>query len=140
MNIAIIDGHGGRMGKMIIELIKKRAPGIELTAVGTNSIATATMVKAGADVGATGENPIVVTCRSADIIVGPIGIVIADSFHGEITERMACAVGRSPALKLLIPVNRCNHQIIGSADLPMSEYIRLTADAVLDAVNNSQSV
>ena len=140
MNIVIIDGHGGRMGKMIVEQLKKREPGIELTAVGTNSIATATMVKAGADVGATGENPIAVACRSSDIIVGPIGIVIADSLHGEITGRMACAVGRSPALKLLIPVNRCNHQIVGSADLPMSEYIRLAVDAVLDAAKSCKSV
>jgi hypothetical protein len=140
MNIVIIDGHGGRMGKMIVEQLKKRDPALQLAAVGTNSIATATMVKAGADVGATGENPVAVACRTADIIVGPIGIVIADSLHGEITAGMACAVGRSPALKLLIPVNRCNHQIVGAKDLPMSEYIRLAVDAVIGAVDRHRSV
>lgn len=134
MKIVIIDGHGGRMGKMIVEQLKQRNPNQELVAVGSNSIATAMMVKAGADVGATGENPVAVACRDADIIVGPIGIVIADALHGEITPAMACAVGRSSALKLLIPVNRCNHQIVGMSDLPMSEYIRQAVDSISDLI------
>jgi dihydrodipicolinate reductase len=130
MHVVIIDGHGGRMGKMIIELLKKTNPELELTAVGTNSIATATMVKAGADVGATGENPVVVACRTADIIVGPIGIVIADSLQGEVTPAMAVAIGQSQAQKILIPVNRCNHHIVGMGDLTMSEYIRQAAEDI----------
>jgi len=130
MHVVIIDGHGGRMGKMIIELLKKTNPDLELTAVGTNSIATATMVKAGADVGATGENPVVVACRTADIIVGPIGIVIADSLQGEVTPAMAVAIGQSQAQKILIPVNRCNHHIVGMGDLTMSEYIRQAAEDI----------
>jgi dihydrodipicolinate reductase len=130
MHVVIIDGHGGRMGKMIIELLKKTNPDLELTAVGTNSIATATMVKAGADVGATGENPVVVACRTADIIVGPIGIVIADSLQGEVTPAMAVAIGQSQAQKVLIPVNRCNHHIVGMGDLTMSEYIRQAAEDI----------
>ena len=93
--ITIIDGQGGRMGKALIEHLKREFPDQELLAVGTNSIATAAMLKAGADYGATGENPVLVAARDSDIIIGPIGIVIADSLFGEVTPAMAAAVGRS---------------------------------------------
>ena len=82
MRILVIDGQGGRLGKQLIESIRKAFPAAEITAVGTNSTATATMLKAGADEGATGENPVIVACRRADVIVGPIGIVIADALRG----------------------------------------------------------
>lgn len=130
MNIVIIDGQGGKMGKMIVEQLKKSYPSIELTAIGTNSIATAAMMKAGADYGATGENPVVVVSKDADIIIGPIGIVIADSMLGEITPAMAKAVGQSKAEKILIPVNKCNNHVVGSQDLPLSEYIRHAVELV----------
>lgn len=130
MNIVIIDGNGGRMGKLIIEHLKRVHPDVELTAVGTNSIATSVMVKAGADVGATGENAVIVASRRADIIVGPIGIVIADSLHGEITPEMAKAVGQSEAEKILVPVNRCNHHIVGLGDSSMSDLVRLACELV----------
>lgn len=125
-NILIIDGQGGRIGGMLVEMLKKRIPSIKITAVGTNSTATSVMLKAGADAGATGENPTVVCCRSADIIIGPLGIVIADALLGEVTPAMAVAVGQSPAEKLLIPVSKCCNTVIGIKDLTLSEYIELT--------------
>ena len=87
--ITIIDGQGGRMGQTLIEQLKKEFPNQELLAIGTNSIATSAMIRAGADYGATGENPVIVASRDSDIIIGPIGIVIADSLFGEVTSKMA---------------------------------------------------
>jgi hypothetical protein len=84
------------------------------------------MLKAGADFGATGENPILVNCADADIIIGPIGIIIANSFLGEITPAMAIAIGQSKAQKVLIPINRCNTTLVGTPDLPFNEYVLLT--------------
>lgn len=130
MKIMVIDGQGGRMGKSIVEQIKKNFPEDEILAIGTNSIATAAMLKAGADAGATGENPAVVGCRTADIIVGPMGIVIADSLLGEITPKMAVAIGQSEAKKVLIPVNRCQHFIVGCKDLPLGDYMKLVVEEV----------
>lgn len=125
-NITIIDGQGGRMGKSIIEQLKKQFPQQELLAIGTNSIATAAMMKAGADYGATGENPVIVAARNSDIIIGPIGIVITDALYGEVTEAMAAAVGRSHAQKILMPVNRCNNHVVGCEDLSMNEILAKT--------------
>lgn len=131
MKIVIIDGQGGKMGSAVVAQLKSSCPGLLLTAIGTNSTATASMIKAGADFGATGENPVVVACRDADIVIGPIGIVMADSLMGEITPAIAVAVGSSPAHKLLIPVNRhCRHTIIGCQELPLNEYIRLVCNQV----------
>ncbi len=135
MNILIIDGQGGKMGKMIIERLKNNYPNIKLIAIGTNSIATAAMMKAGADCGATGENPVIVASKEADIIIGPIGIVIADSLLGEITPAMAKAVGQSKGEKILIPVNKCNNHVVGFQDLPLSEYIRLVIELVEEIIN-----
>ena len=87
MNIMVIDGQGGRMGKSIVEQMKRNFPEDEILAIGTNSIATAAMLKAGADAGATGENPAIVGCRTADLIIGPLGIVIADSLLGRAGRR-----------------------------------------------------
>ena len=86
------------------------------------------MLKAGADYGATGENPVIVGARTADIIIGPIGIVIADALMGEITPSMATAIGQSPAYKILIPVNRCNHYIPGCGDHNLGEYIKMVCE------------
>lgn len=134
MKIVIIDGNGGRMGKLIIEHLKRVHPEVELTAVGTNSIATSVMVKAGADVGATGENAVIVASRRADVIVGPIGIVIADALHGEVTPEMAKAVGQSDAEKVLVPVNRCNHHIVGLGDTSMSDLVRQACELVCSMI------
>ena len=121
--ILIIDGQGGMVGKQMVEAVKRLQADGEIIAVGTNSIATANMLKAGADRGATGENAVIVAARSADIIVGPIGIVIADSLLGEITPKMAVALGQSGAAKILMPVNKCNNIVIGASDKSTSELI-----------------
>ena len=105
MNVAVIDGQGGRLGRMLVEGIIAAGIDCRITAVGTNSIATAAMLKAGAQAGATGENPVLVASRDADVIIGPLGLLVADSLLGEITPAMAQAVGRSQAVKLLLPVN-----------------------------------
>ena len=128
MTIMVIDGQGGKMGKGLVEQLKKLCPEDEILAIGTNSIATAAMLKAGADAGATGENP---ASRTADIIVGPMGIVIADSLMGEITPKMAVAIGQSLAQKVLIPVNRCQHFVVGCRDISMGEYVKLAVEEVL---------
>ncbi len=130
MKIMVMDGQGGRMGKSVVEQIRARFPEDEILAIGTNSIATAAMLKAGADAGATGENPAIVGCRTADIIIGPMGIVIADSLLGEITPKMAVAIGQSEAKKVLIPVNRCQHFVVGCEDLPLGEYVKLVVEEV----------
>lgn len=123
MKILIIDGQGGRLGRLLAEKIKSepRLEGAQLYAVGTNSIATAAMLKSGADHGATGENPAIVISRNADYIIGPVGILCADALLGEVTEAMAAAIGRSPAKKILIPVNRCGILVAGVSDMGLSE-------------------
>lgn len=128
--ITVIDGQGGKMGRSIIEQLKRQFPDQEILAVGTNSTATAAMLKAGADFGATGENPVIVAARDSDLIIGPIGIVIADSLHGEVTPAMAVAVGQSKAIQLLMPVNRCRHHVIGSDGLSLNEIISLVIEEV----------
>ena len=123
MNIVVIDGQSGRMGQLFIERVKNAGLTCPLLAVGTNSLATAAMLKAGADQGATGENAILVACRRADIIVGPIGILSADSLLGEITPAMAVAVGQSRALKLLLPVNQCRNVVVGTQQMTLSQLV-----------------
>lgn len=130
MKIVIIDGQGGRIGKMIVEKIKDLTTNHEMIVIGTNSIATASMIKAGATKAATGENPVIVNSRNADLILGPIGIIVADSMLGEVTEKMANAVSASPAKKILVPISKCNQIVIGVQDLPLSEYIQLLRNEV----------
>ena len=124
MNILVIDAQGGGIGRQLVAAIKQNITNAEITAVGANSTATSAMLKAGADYAATGENAVVVGCRKADIIVGPIGIVIADALFGEITPRMAKAVGQSAARKILIPINHCANIVVGVADLSISEMVQ----------------
>lgn len=123
MNLLVIDAQGGGIGRQIISAVKKNFPAQSVTAVGTNSTATSAMLKAGADNAATGENAVIVCCRNADLIVGPIGIVIADSLMGEITPKMAAAVGQSSARRILIPVNHCSNYIVGVPDLSLAKLI-----------------
>ena len=123
MNILVIDAQGGGIGKQVVAAIKQNMPEMEITAVGTNSAATTAMLKAGADHAATGENAVLVGRRRADVIVGPVGIVIADSLYGEITPAMALAVGQSNARRLLIPVNHCDNFIVGVSDLALGKLI-----------------
>ena len=136
MNILIIDGQGGQLGSQIIKAVISRYPDIDLTAVGTNAAATTAMVKAGAKKAATGENPIIVACRKADVIIGPIGIVIADALLGEITPEAAKAVGQSNAVRILIPINKCENLVAGVANLTLTSLIE-DALAKLDKIINN---
>ena len=136
MHILVIDGQGGGIGKQLVEEIRKALPEAFITAAGTNSIATSAMIKAGADNGATGENAVIVGCRNADIIAGPMGIVIADSLLGEITPSMAVAVGQSSALRILLPVNRCKNLIIGIADMDIATMVKKAAEEIKKNVQN----
>lgn len=130
--VLIIDGQGGLLGKQMVEAVKDLLPDAEIIVVGTNIMATNTMLKAGADNGATGENAVIVCARTADIIVGPIGIAIADSLLGEITPAMAVAVGQSAAKKILIPVNKCNNMIVGVGDKKTSDLIKEAIEMIAD--------
>ena len=124
MNIVIIDGQGGRLGSLLCEELKRTLPTLFLTAVGTNTLATAAMLKAGADAGATGENPVLVAAREADLILGPLGIVTADALLGEVTPAMAVAIGQSHAIKLLLPMNRCRARVVGARSLPLGDLVK----------------
>ena len=123
MNVLVIDGQGGQIGSILIKEIRKQYPQLQITAVGTNTVATATMLKAGAAQGATGENPVLVACRSAQAIIGPIGIVIADSLLGEITPAMALAVSQTNVPKILIPTGKCNNIVAGVTGVSMGALI-----------------
>ena len=124
MNILVIDGQGGRMGAALTEQIKNTFPKAEIIAVGTNSMATAAMLRAGADAAATGENPVIVNSKWADVIVGPIGIISANALLGEITPKMAAAVSESTAKKILLPVSRCAITVVGVQEKTLAEYVR----------------
>ena len=132
--IVIIDGQGGKIGAQLIDAIRERCEDAEIVAVGTNSIATSNMLRSGPDAAATGENPVIVACRDADVIAGPIGIVIADALYGEVTPAMALAVGQSRAERVLIPVNKCGSMVVGVGDVPMAALIREAADCIADKV------
>ena len=130
MNILVIDGQGGGLGRQLVSAIKNALPAAEIMAVGTNSMATGAMLKAGADHAATGENAVIVACRKADVIVGPIGIVIADALLGEISPAMAAAVGQSDAKRVMIPVNHCDNIVVGVADTTVSALVQQAVEWV----------
>ena len=113
MKILIIDGQGGQLGAQLVKEISAQFSDVELLCVGTNAMASSAMLKAGARQVATGENPVVVACRKADVIIGPIGIVIADSLLGEVTPQMALAVAQADAVRILIPMNKCDNWVAG---------------------------
>lgn len=136
MKILVIDAQGGGVGKQLITAMKQSMQDIVITAVGTNSAATSAMLKAGADFAATGENAVVVACRKTDVIVGPIGIVIADALLGEITPRMAVAVAQSDAKRILLPFNHCNNIIAGVSEFQVGKLVQ-AAIAELTKTQNS---
>ena len=123
MTVLIVDGQGGRLGKQLVKEVRERFPQLSLMAVGTNSMATESMLKAGADRAATGENAVVVACRKADVIIGPVGIVIADALLGEVTPAMAKAVGQSDAVRILLPSDKCETFIAGVGSTGMSALV-----------------
>ena len=137
MKVVIIDGQGGRLGQLLAEEIVKNKMECELMAIGTNSIATSAMIKGGAKYGATGENPVIVACRDADVIIGPIGIIAADSLYGEITPAIAVAIGQCKALKLLLPVSHCNNQVVGVRNLTMNEMVAETVAKLKTVIGRS---
>ncbi len=139
MKVLLIDGQGGKIGKSVVEKIKILQLDCEIYAIGTNSIATSTMLKAGADYGATGENPVIVNCKDANIIVGPIGIVIANSLMGEITPKMAISVGKSKAYKILLPINKCNNYIVGVQEVSSSEIIDFAVNHIKQFIYKNKS-
>ena len=130
MHLLIIDAQGGGFGKQLVTAVKRELPEVEITAVGTNSVATGAMLKAGADHAATGENAVIVGARKADIIAGPIGIVIADALYGEITPAMALAVAQSRAKRILIPSNHCDNVIVGVSDLSVGKLIQNAVEEI----------
>ena len=123
-NLLVVDGQGGQLGSQIIRALLEKYPAARIPAVGTNAIATSAMLKAGAHQAATGENPLIVNSRKADVILGPIGIVIADALLGEITPTMAVAVGQADAVRILLPMNKCDNIVAGVADQPTSQLIQ----------------
>ena len=135
MKVVVIDGQSGRIGQLFIEKAVKANLPCQLTAIGANAIATSAMLKAGAAMGATGENPVIVAARTADVIVGPIGILAADAMLGEITPAMAAAVGRSCAKKLLLPVNLCNNIVVGTQSLSLSAVLDEAVQALSSILN-----
>ena len=136
MNILVIDAQGGGIGKQLVARIKKEYPSVTVTAVGTNSIATSAMIKAGADQGATGENSVVVACKTADVIIGPVGIVITDAMLGEITEAIAQSVAQAKATRILIPFNMCDTLIAGIADTSTSSLIDAAMQSLRSVIQN----
>ncbi len=124
MNVLIIDAQGGGIGRQLVAAVKKAFPGETVTAVGTNSLAASAMLKAGADFVATGENAVVVNCRRADVILAPIGVVIADAMLGEITPAMALAAGGSRAKRILLPIGHCDNMVVGTGGLSVGQLVQ----------------
>ena len=130
--VLVIDGQGGGFGKALIEALRKRRVPVRIMAVGTNSIATSAMMRAGADAGATGTNPVRVNCRRADVIAGPMGIVLANSMMGEFTPEMAAAVAESDAARVLVPVTKCSTYVAGVARKTLAQYIDDAVEIICD--------
>lgn len=130
MKIVVVDGQGGRLGRMLVEGIKARLPQAQVYALGTNTVATSAMLKAGADFGATGENPVVRNVADADGVLGPVGIVVANAILGEVTPAMAEAVGSCRAKKFLIPMNSCGVVVAGVGELPLPAYVAQAVEAL----------
>jgi len=121
--VVIIDGQGGGVGRALTEAVRKTYPGVHVRAVGTNALATAAMLKAGAAEGATGENAVIYNARQADVLLGPIGILAANGLLGEVTPRMAEAIGGSDAVKILLPSQRCSIRLAVGPGQSMQVYL-----------------
>ena len=131
MKILVIDGQGGNLGKQLCKMLLERLPNAKIRAVGTNSLATESMLKTGISEAATGENAVIVGAKWADIIIGPIGIVIADALLGEVTSKMATAVGSAEAKRILIPMNKCDTIVAGIDNIPTSSLIENAVQKII---------
>lgn len=141
MRIAVIDGQGGGIGKAIVERFRQKLEdSVEIVALGTNSLATSLMLKAGADEGATGENAIIHNACRVDIILGPIGIISANSLLGELTPLMAKAIAESPAKKVLIPMSKCNVTVAGIETKPIPNYIDDAVEIVKAMIKDAKNI
>lgn len=136
--ILVIDGQGGQLGSQIVKELLAKFSDAQITAVGTNAAATAAMMKAGASRVATGENPVIVACRTADIIVGPVGMVIADALLGEVTPAMAAAVGQADAVRILIPMNKCENMVAGVGSFSTGALIQDAVFKIGQMINKSR--
>ena len=130
MKIMIVDGQGGGVGRSLVEAMRERYPDAELIAVGTNAAETSNMMKGGTAVGATGENAVVYNSARVDYIVGPVGIIMANAMLGEITPRMAEAIASADVPVLLIPMSRCNAQVMGVENRKLGDYIKEAVDKI----------
>ena len=135
MKILVVDGQGGGMGKALVQALKREVPGHTVLALGTNAMATAAMLKAGADAGATGENAIAYNCDDADLILGPYGIVLANAMLGEISPRIARAVSESPAERILLPVSRCHTTLVGLEHRSVAQLVEEAARLAAERCN-----
>ena len=136
MKIVVIDGQGGRLGRLLVEGVKARLPQAQVYALGTNGVATAAMLKAGADFGATGENPVLRGVADADGVLGPVGVVVANAILGEVTPAMAEAVGSCRAKKFLIPMNSCGVLVAGVEEQPLPAYVAQAVEALAAELKN----
>lgn len=137
MKIVVVDGQGGRLGKLLVEGVKARLPQAQVYGLGTNSIATATMLKAGADFGATGENPVIRGVADADAVLGPVGVVVAHAILGEVTPAMAEAVGGCRARKFLVPMNSCGVLVAGVREQSLPAYVNQAIDQMMEELERS---
>lgn len=135
MKIVVMDGQGGRLGKLLVEEVRARLPQAQILAIGTNALATSAMLKAGADFGATGENPVIRGVADADGVLGPVGIVVANSILGEVTPAMAAAVGSCRGKKYLVPMNSCGVIVAGVAEQSLSAYVADAVEALVRDLN-----
>ena len=140
MNVAVVDGQGGGIGRAIVEKVKKAFPDLNVLALGTNAVATGQMLRAGADEGATGENAIIHNMQHVDIVIGVIGILNANSMMGEMSPAMAAAIGGSHTFKILLPINRCHIHVVSVEDLPLGSHIdnavKVLGDYLKSAAHN----
>lgn len=138
--ITVLDAQGGGMGRNLVRMLKERLPQVRIIAAGTNALATAAMLKAGADIGATGENAIIYNCANARIIIAPIGMMIANSMYGEITQGMASALSNSPAKKILVPVRQSHVHIVGLSERPLVQNMEEAVEAARSYIEGTGEI
>lgn len=137
MTILIVDAQGGGLGKAIAERLIQEKLAAQIIGVGTNSAATISLRKGGVTATATGENAVIYNAQNADIIVGGIGIICANAMMGEISGAMANAISQSKAIKVLIPLNRCNIRVCGMSGQPLSLLLDKAAEDIRSILENN---